>query len=117
MVADSEMLYVKHILASIEKIEQYVEDVSFKTFLQDNKTQSAVIRELEIIGEAAKHLSKAFTKHIDLPWQDITGMRDKLIHDYMGVDPKVVWKTVKINLPELKKKLGQELALRVGGKL
>lgn len=68
--------------------------------------QSAVIRELEIIGEAAKNVSvETKSKHPDIPWKQMSGLRDKLIHDYFGVDLDAVWETVKRDLPVLKEKL------------
>ena len=72
--------------------------------MKDEKTQYAVIRAIEIIGEASKKIPKNIkTKYTDVPWYEISGMRDKLIHDYFGVNSKIVWKTVKEDLPRLKK--------------
>jgi uncharacterized protein with HEPN domain len=71
-------------------------------FLDDEKTQSAVIRELEVIGEAAKRISDTYkSKHSEIPWKLMSGMRDVLIHDYEGVDPYTVWDTVQQNIPVL----------------
>ena len=68
--------------------------------------QDAVVRQLLIIGEAARHLSAGFKQqHASIPWRKITGMRDKLVHDYLGVDLPVVWHTVSIDLPDLEAKL------------
>jgi len=68
------------------------------------------MRRLEIIGEAVKNLPKDFTEaHVDVPWQDIAGMRDVLIHEYFGVDAELVWHTVEQDLPTLKKKLTELL--------
>jgi len=65
--------------------------------------QDAVIRNIEIIGEATKKISRDFrTMHNEIPWKEMAGIRDKLIHDYMGVDVDVIWKTIEIGLPELK---------------
>jgi uncharacterized protein with HEPN domain len=69
--------------------------------------QDGVIRQIEIIGEATKRLSKETKEnHSDIPWKDIAGMRDKLIHDYFGVDIDAVWDTVKKDIPTLKKRIG-----------
>jgi len=78
----------------------------YEDFLQDDKTASAVIRKLEIIGEAAKHVPmKVRQKHPELPWTEMARMRDKLIHGYFGVDHEIVWKVVKERLPALKASL------------
>ena len=99
-------LYVIHILDAIAAIEQYCDGVSHDAFLHNRLLQDGVVRELEIIGEASKQLAGAFrVKFLHIPWEDITGMRDKLIHEYFGVDLELVWKTVKEDLPILKKAL------------
>jgi uncharacterized protein with HEPN domain len=77
--------------------------MSYETFAADKKTVNAVIRSLEVLGEAAKHIPTSFRrKHPDIPWSKMAGMRDVLIHDYMGVDLKTVWKVAQERLPELK---------------
>ena len=77
--------------------------MQFEAFAKDDKTSFAVIRALEIIGEAARKIPKSFrSRYQAVPWQDMAGMRDKLIHDYFGVDLRVVWKTLQIDLPPLK---------------
>lgn len=71
-------------------------------FLEDEKTQSAVIRELEVIGEATKRISDNYkNSHTEIPWKLMSGMRDVLIHDYEGVDPYTVWDTIQQNIPIL----------------
>lgn len=96
-------LFMQDILKAIEQIESFVSGVEYGTFIDDDKTLSAVVRKLEIIGEAVKHLPVSFTQqHPDTPWKQIAGMRDKLIHFYFGVDPLLVWQTVHNRLPELK---------------
>lgn len=96
-------LYVAHILDAIAAIERYLDGVSYDAFLDSRLLQDGVIRELEIIGEASKQLADAFRERfLHIPWADITGMRDKLIHEYFGVDLELVWKTVKDDLPVLK---------------
>ena len=103
---EKDRLYIKHILDAILAIDQFTMNVEFEGFLENKLLQDGVVRELEIIGEASKKLSSDFKdSHKELPWQDITGMRDKLIHEYFGVDLMVVWETVKQDLPNLKQKL------------
>jgi uncharacterized protein with HEPN domain len=71
-------------------------------FEQNEMVQDAVIRNIEIIGEVSKRVSNDLkTTYFDVPWRDMAGMRDKLIHDYMGVDIEVVWKTIKVDIPQL----------------
>lgn len=101
----SDKVYLHHILDAINKIEAYV-CVGYDAFMRENHWQDAVIRELEIIGEATKHLSeKIKLASPSIPWRRIAGLRDVLIHDYMGVDLNAVWEITQQNLPELKKKL------------
>jgi len=96
-------LYLKDILSAINSIEAFVEDMSFEQFRADDKTTSAVIRKFEIIGEAAKHIpEKILKQYPDIPWKEMAGMRDKLIHFYFGVDYRLVWVTIKERLPQVK---------------
>jgi uncharacterized protein with HEPN domain len=106
-----ESVYLRHILDAIHRIEQYVQGISYEAFTQQVLIQDGVIRQLEIIGEAVKRLSPALRKrYSDVPWKDIAGMRDKLIHDYFGVDLEGVWGTVEEDIPLLKAKV--EVILR-----
>lgn len=96
-------IYVKHILDAIRSIEQYTNNLDYKSFTENKMVQDAVIRELEIIGEAVKNLSENFKlKHPETPWQIIADTRNKLIHEYFGVDMEIVWQTIKEDLPKLK---------------
>ena len=96
--------YFKDILDALEKIEDFTAGIDFEAFVKDHKTTFAVIKALEIVGEAARKVPKSLrSRYIDIPWQDMAGMRDKLIHDYFGVDLRVVWKTLQTDLPPLKK--------------
>lgn len=96
-------VYLDHILDAICKIEGFVNGLTKFDFDRSVLTQDAVIRNIEIIGEATKKISKQFSQsHPEIPWQDMAGMRDKLIHDYLDVDLEVVWKTVESDLPLLK---------------
>ena len=98
--------YLKDILAAIEAIEKFVGSMDFDSFKSDDKTSSAVIRKFEIIGEAAKNVPDSLkADHSGIPWKEIAGMRDKLIHSYFGVDYDLVWKTIKNRLPELKSQI------------
>ena len=103
--------YIKDILQSIIQIEIFVEGMDYKEFLHDEKTASAVIRKLEIIGEAAKHIpARVRQAHPKLPWNEMARMRDKLIHGYFGVDYEIVWKVVKERLPDVKSSLEKIIA-------
>ena len=99
-------IFIEHILDSIEAVENHVARKDIEDFKKDIKTQDAVMRRLEIIGEAVKNLPASFKKeHPEILWPKIAGMRNFLIHEYFGVELKLVWSTVKKNLPELKKQL------------
>jgi len=76
--------------------------MDFEDFARDRKTINAVIRSIEVIGEAAKHIPKSIRdKYSSIPWRKMAGMRDKLIHEYFGVDIKILWKTIKKDIPPL----------------
>jgi uncharacterized protein with HEPN domain len=99
----SDHVYLKHILDAIEKINSYV-SVGHDAFMSTSHWQDAVIRQLEIIGEATKRLSVGLRSRYDeVPWRRIAGLRDVLIHDYMGVDLAAVWEITQRDLPVLKK--------------
>jgi uncharacterized protein with HEPN domain len=97
---------VEDIVEAITRIERYTAGLTLRAFLVDTKTQDATVRNLEIIGEAAKGLSSSFKKkHKVVPWQEIAGMRDRLIHDYAGVNWDIVWDVLQTKLPELRSHL------------
>lgn len=99
-------LYLTDIKDSIVRIEEYTRDFSFNDFKSDLKTIDAVVRNFEIIGEAAANLPEDFTeKYSEIPWSQIIGMRNKVAHEYFGIDPKIIWKTIQEDLPALKKQL------------
>jgi uncharacterized protein with HEPN domain len=96
-------LFVKDILQAIEDIESFIGDMDFHSFCSDKKTRSAVVHELEIIGEATKNIPKSTRdKYKGTPWRDMARMRDKISHFYFGVKYEIVWKVVKERLPEIK---------------
>lgn len=102
-------IYLLHIRDAIQQILEYTVSGQ-ESFLADRKTQDAVVRNLEIIGEASKRLSPSLKDaHTDISWKPIAGMRDKLIHDYFGINLKLVWDVVERDLPALKLKVFQLL--------
>jgi uncharacterized protein with HEPN domain len=95
-------VYPKDIFDSFNNARQFLEGLSYDDFIDDRKTISAVVRELEIVGEAAKQIPASFRKkYPEIPWSEMAGMRDKLIHFYFGVDMDIVWETVKKRIPKL----------------
>lgn len=93
---------IQDINESIERIISYTRNIEYNNFVNDNKTQDAVIRNIEIMGEAVKSLSeKIRIDNPDIPWKSITGARDRLIHDYFGVNIDIVWNIVKEEIPSL----------------
>lgn len=107
--------YLADILAALTEVDQFIAGMTFEEFVEDRKTINAVIRSLEVLGEATKHIPASFrNKHPDIPWNKMAGMRDVLIHDYMGVDLMTVWKVAKERLPEIRPMM-ERLAL-VGGR-
>ena len=96
-------VYLSHMRDAIAKIERYLAGVDYETFAANDMMIDAVVRELEIIGAAARNLSVSFLEeHPDIPWSRIKRMRNILIHEYFGVNLKVVWDTTHSNLPQLK---------------
>lgn len=96
------IIYIEHIDASITKIMEYTQGITEADFLANSLIQDAVIRNLEIIGEATKKLNEDFReKYSDVEWKKIAGMRDKLIHDYIGVDLWAVWAVIEKSIPKL----------------
>jgi len=95
--------YLKDILDSINDIRDFIRDMSFEEFRRDKKTINAVVRSIEVIGEATKKIPRALKdKHKNVPWKKMAGMRDRLIHEYFGIDVEILWKTAKNDIPPLK---------------
>jgi uncharacterized protein with HEPN domain len=94
----------------MDKVGRFVEGINFEQFPADDKTSFAVVRALEIIGEATKHIpASARRRHPRVTWTSMAGMRDKLIHGYFGVDLEIVWKTATRFIPELRPLIAQAL--------
>lgn len=105
------VLYLQDIFISITSIEEYTKGLSFENFSNDKKTIDAVVRNIEIIGEAARNIPKEFTvNNPQVPWGRMISMRNKVIHEYFGVDLDILWKTINEDLPELKNQLRQGTA-------
>jgi len=101
---------LEDIADALDAILQYVEDLDYADWIQDRKTVDAVIRNLEIIGEAATNIPEDIQEqHPDIPWYQMKGMRNVLIHEYFGVDKDVLWQTLQKDLPSLKEKITKML--------
>ena len=95
------IFFLQDIQNSVTKIFKYTDNIDYQEFVSNDMVKDAVERNFEIIGEAVKNLSEDFRyKHPNIPFKQIAGMRDKLIHDYFGVDYEIVWKTIKDKLPQ-----------------
>ena len=100
--------YIQDILESIEAIEEYVQFTTEEQFYRNRQVQDAVLRRLEIIGEAVKNLDEDFkNRYPEIPWKKIAGLRDVLIHEYFGVSLKRIWRVIKIDLVDLKSKISK----------
>ena len=96
-------LYIKDILQNMLEAEEFIEGMSYEQFISDKRTLNAVLRSLEVIGEAAKNIPDEIrVKYPDIPWKEMAGMRDKVIHLYFGVDKEVIWFVVKDRVPAIR---------------
>jgi len=103
-------IYLKDILTAIQSIEEFIAGMDLNSFQEDDKTASAVMRKLEIMGEAVKQIPDEIRqKHPKVPWKEMAGMRDKLIHFYFGVDYHLVWKAITERLPHVKQEIEKVL--------
>lgn len=98
--------YLADIQDSLKQIEQYVHEYTFEQFVADRKTQDAVVRNLEIMGEAAKHISGSLRKrHPEVPWKSLAGVRDRIVHNYFGINYEIIWQIVTQELTQLETNL------------
>jgi len=101
MSSRSPQLLLMDMQEAIEKIQRYVDGIDRESFISDEKTSDAVVRNLEVIGEAANRLPEEFrAQHAHIEWRKIIGLRHRIVHDYFGVDLHLVWQIILSNLPE-----------------
>lgn len=94
--------FLRDIMEAMQRVISYTKNSSYEEFMDDTKTQDAVLRNIEVIGEATKGLSTSFKKsHPAVPWRDMSGMRDKVIHHYFGINYDIVWNVAKEQMPQL----------------
>ena len=103
-----DIIFVRHIMESIKNIEDFSSGISKEDFMQSRLKQNAIIRELEIIGEASKNLSEGLrNKRNSIEWKLIAGLRDKMIHHYFGIELERVWNVLGKDLPRLKAEMAK----------
>jgi len=101
-------LLLNYIRQAIDRIEQYIENLSFDAFSKDRKSVDAVVRNLEIIGEAANRLPDELKeKYSEVEWHKVVGLRHRIVHEYFGIDLEIVWQILHKDLPELEQKIMQ----------
>lgn len=109
-------LFVEDVLECIGKIDKYIKDIKFKDFKSDAKTVDAVVRNLEIIGEACRYIPENIkAQYQKVYWKGIVGLRNRIIHEYFGVDSKIIWHIIKEELPTVREQMEQ--ILKEGGKV
>jgi uncharacterized protein with HEPN domain len=108
-------LLLSDICQVIDRIEQYIEKLSFGAFSKDQKSVDAVVRNLEIIGEAASRLPDEFKeKYSEIEWHKVVGLRHRIVHEYFGIDLEIIWQILRKDLPELKHKIMQIMNVEGG---
>ena len=100
-------VYLRLMLDATRKIHSFIVGMNEQAFLEDSKTQSAVIMQLQVIGELSKKIPDSIKVHIDVPWKDIAGLRDVVSHDYFSLDLKAVWQTATHDVVELEGKIDE----------
>lgn len=99
-------LLIEDILAAIRKIERYTSGMDKALFLNDDKTVDAVVRNMEVIGEAARQLPEDFiAQYPEVPWRQIAGLRNRIVHEYFGLDLEIIWQVIRHDLPQLQARL------------
>lgn len=105
-----EAIFIEHILENIKDIEKFTDGIKEEELAENKEKFNAVVRSIEVIGEAAKNLPEGFKrKHSNIPWKAIIGTRDKMIHHYFGIEHSIVWDIVKKEIPKLKKQMEEIL--------
>ncbi len=103
-------VYLRDILQNMRDAEEFIEGISYERFVEDKKTFNAVVRAIEVIGEAVKHVPDSVrSRYPAIPWKEMAGMRDKVVHFYFGVDREAVWLVVTARIPTLKPLIEQSL--------
>jgi len=103
MNKEKDLIYIEDIVDSIEKIKKYIHDMSLEDFKKNDLVQDAVLRNLEIIGEASNNLAEEIKrKHKEVPWKRMIGLRNIISHKYFGIDLEIIWKIITVNLPGTK---------------
>ena len=101
--------YIEHILAAIQRIHRYTHGMTESAFLENEQVQDAVLRNIEIIGEAARNIERSYpefaAQHSDVPWEDVYLMRNRISHGYFNVDLEIVWQTIQRSIPELEQQI------------
>jgi len=106
MKEDRDPLHLERIIEAIDKVKEYVDGFSFEDFVKDEKTYDASLMQIENIGEMIARMSERFKeKYTDLPWHQVIGIRNQIAHGYFDIQPKIIWQTIKEDLPELKSKV------------
>lgn len=110
MTSRGHLDYLRDMISMMDKIQTFTANLDFDQFVQDDKTYMAVVRAIEVIGEAAKNIPATLRREYSaVPWKRMAGMRDKMIHAYFGTDATIVWETATARVPELKPQIEQVL--------